>query len=281
MILKNFLKTKHHQIARKRSKSILSYQKPRKREIFSASKIILFFSAISLGLLVLSHNGNEINTSITRIHFDDSSFSLSSKEKRFITKKIKDFLSKNHEHSLSNIAANLKAIYPSKSISILKVSDKGLVLKIEERSDFAVIEINSRYHHLSESGEILQLASNEEADSLPKILGINPNFFKPIRSDQYNVDKDSNILIKESINLALLLEKENIHFDQIEYELYRGFRSSISDQSVTYFGRKPFKKKVRKLRHTLEHLRSKGISASKIELDYNGKTFITEKKLKI
>jgi cell division septal protein FtsQ len=66
---------------------------------------------------------------------------------------------------------------------------------------------------------------------------------------------------------------------QISFQKFRGYSISLADGTEVVLGIKPFDYKLKKLRGILDGLKKDGITAARIELDYEGKAFIKERKL--
>ena len=80
-------------------------------------------------------------------------------------------------------------------------------------------------------------------------------------------------LLQEAMQNGFICEK-------IVYEQYRGWQVKIADvTALIFFGTAPFDAKLQKLRNILATLRVKNTQAARIELDYEDKAFVQQKKL--
>ena len=92
------------------------------------------------------------------------------------------------------------------------------------------------------------------------------------RQEQQNVQQ-ALVLLHEAMQNGFICER-------IVYEQYRGWQVKIADvTAVIFFGTAPFAAKLQKLRNILATLRAKNTQASRIELDYEDKAFVQQKKL--
>ena len=66
---------------------------------------------------------------------------------------------------------------------------------------------------------------------------------------------------------------------QVSFQKFRGYSIALSDDTEITIGLKPFDYKLKKLRGILDGLKRDGVVAARIELDYEGKAFIKERKL--
>jgi hypothetical protein len=73
--------------------------------------------------------------------------------------------------------------------------------------------------------------------------------------------------------------ESGVEIRQINFQKFRGFAVSLADGTEVVLGLKPFDYKLKKLRGILDGLKRDGVAAARIELDYEGKAFIKERKL--
>jgi hypothetical protein len=83
----------------------------------------------------------------------------------------------------------------------------------------------------------------------------------------------------QAVDLGARAAEQGIEVKRVHYQKFRGYSIFSPDNSEIVVGLGPFDYKVKKLRGILEGLKRDGIVASRIELDYEGKAFIKERRL--
>ncbi len=91
-------------------------------------------------------------------------------------------------------------------------------------------------------------------------------------------ENEKNVL-SEAVELNDVVQARGLMVDFIEFQEYRGFVIHLADENIEVaIGRKPFDMRLKRLQTTIDQLKKNGILFSRIELDYDGKAFIKEKK---
>jgi hypothetical protein len=85
--------------------------------------------------------------------------------------------------------------------------------------------------------------------------------------------------VRDALDVWRLVEENNIPVKQLNFQKFRGYALTLQDDTEIVIGLKPFAYKLKKLNDILTGLARDGIVASRIELDYEGKAFIKERKL--
>jgi len=165
----------------------------------------------------------------------------------------------------------------------LRKTAKNTSLRGKNRSTKSLEEGSKNLAESGDDGSDAGLASSKEKKFI-KVSGI----FKSRKSRRFVVKSDNSLKvrddekarIKEVIRLVQLSKQNKIEMTQIVFKQYRGFVSLIQKDNIEVsFGRAPFKARFVRLQNILDNLKHRGILYSKIELDYDGKAFIKEKRL--
>jgi hypothetical protein len=85
--------------------------------------------------------------------------------------------------------------------------------------------------------------------------------------------------LAEAIEVWQQIATSHVEAKAINFKKFRGFSISTPDDTEIVIGVKPFDYKLKKLRGILDGLKRDGTLAERIELDYEGKAFIKERKL--
>ena len=86
--------------------------------------------------------------------------------------------------------------------------------------------------------------------------------------------------VQQALELSQMAMQIGFICEKIIYEQYRGWQAKIEDvAALVFFGPAPFGSKLQKLRDILASLRAKNMQAARIELDYEDKAFVQQKKI--
>jgi hypothetical protein len=85
--------------------------------------------------------------------------------------------------------------------------------------------------------------------------------------------------LEDALEIWGLVRSGEVEIKSISFQKFRGYALILADDTEIVIGLQPFAYKLKKLQNILDGLRRDGIAASRIELDYEGKAFIKERKL--
>jgi hypothetical protein len=94
------------------------------------------------------------------------------------------------------------------------------------------------------------------------------------------IGPDESSLLKETAELYKAIRSSNHKIKSIDFRRFRGFFIVLQNsETEVALGRSPFSGKLARLHEILTRLEKTASTAARIELDYQGKAFIKEKKL--
>ena len=85
--------------------------------------------------------------------------------------------------------------------------------------------------------------------------------------------------LAEAVDVWQQVSAAHVDVKSINFRKFRGFAISTPDDTEIVIGVMPFDYKLKKLRGLLDGLKRDGTVAERIELDYEGKAFVKERKL--
>lgn len=279
---------------RKKSKDLLARQRPQKRHKFNLNflvtkKYLYILTAcliiISLAIFIANYDFNHFfrpnNLSEWSIIIQETKRTpIPAKERSRIVNIIKKhLLTSNQQSTFQETADKILAKSHYGFVQLLQLDSKKLLVKLRVREPvFSIAADKERL--VSSSGLVYGLAKLDH--QLPKLTGVltkakKNNFLKS--NNSLKLSQDEATIINEAIELQKKLNENNLNFSELEYKQYRGFFTTIRNLNLQVsFGRSPFQLKVRKLFRVINKLKQNNTVASRIELDYDGKAFIREKK---
>jgi hypothetical protein len=126
-------------------------------------------------------------------------------------------------------------------------------------------------------------ANIDGSDIGPVVSGLFDNraeSFSVNANGTLNVESDELALLKESAELYKAIRASNHRIKSLEYKRFRGFFITLQNsETEVAMGHGPFQAKLERLHEILVRLEKTASTAARIELDYQGKAFIKEKKL--
>ncbi|MCX6117919.1 MAG: hypothetical protein NT027_10280 [Proteobacteria bacterium] len=298
---------------KKKSKSILSGQRPSKRRSKSRHQSILDrFGLIPIAVIVcicfiivlgLWSIAGKISSS-TQNYFhnlqvylqlpppewniqivDPNGVPLSDDIRREIFKQAQKVTRNRHNIDQSQLIQTIGSLGMFEKISIVRPQFQTVVIGATVRVPIMTTMINGQLRLVTEEGHIYgsssQLAEKADSQSLVEVSGIiekqnaDPDFDV---TQKMRLSPDESSRLGSAITLRSQALKMGLVFNKIEYQGYRGFSLNMTDSSEIVLGVGPFEYKLEKLAGILTKLKAQGITAARIELDYDGKAFIKERK---
>ena len=181
-----------------------------------------------------------------------------------------------------NLAKLMEKIRRSAQISYLHLyspSTEMIEVHLKKMTPFLIVKSKNKDYFASFEGDLYEIDSANAVD-LPTLYGIIDIQVKPQLSSEeqtISIDDEGKALLKECIDLIKKSREHSLEFSVIEFKKFRGFFVSTKLPTIDIaMGRAPYNEKIERLVQLLSNLKSKGILAKKIELDYEGKAFITE-----
>jgi hypothetical protein len=184
------------------------------------------------------------------------------------------------------LARQVEAAGQLESVRVVRPLIDTVILTAEIRRPTLLIDVGGRTRFLTADGTVFGDAGE---------AGAQPNIAKPtvrltgIFDQRPNppVDTSSRVItnsderrhVRDALDVWRLVEENNIPVKQLNFQKFRGYALTLQDDTEIVIGLKPFAYKLKKLNDILTGLARDGIVASRIELDYEGKAFIKERKL--
>jgi hypothetical protein len=277
---------------KKKTRTVLSEQRPKRKKppVFLKNKIFYrFFSLfliVVLGLIssYIFKNRAKILTAELYLSPETNFIIQNETAKLFapdelyaIKKRIGQYLI-NKPQPLSSFVEDLQNIQTISHIHVQSNFENEIYISFTKRLPIFSIKSPSSTYTIANDGRFYSEPITE-TKPLPLLNGV---FFENDKNENSKtnilpyIDDEQHRIILEAINLLDSI-KLNFEITAIEYKKFRGFFVQTKDDLEVAIGRAPFNNKIIKLSSLIENLKSKNIIPKKIELDYDGKAFITQK----
>jgi len=190
-------------------------------------------------------------------------------------------LSSPSQNELLKVARLVQKETLAMRVSLLRTNAKQLVMTIAMRTPALRIEADGA-QYVTADGDIYGKAG-EDAQELPMIRGIfagRSSVF--LLTDEYSValSETEKALVDEALTLYKEATAAGFAFTEYRYVTHRGFEAfDQTTELEVSLGRAPYESRLQNLRQVLAGLKKRGSQATRIELDYDGKAFIKEKKI--
>ena len=172
------------------------------------------------------------------------------------------------------------------AVKVIRPLADTIILSAELRRPALLASVGGKTRFLTLDGTVYgdaNDASGNQTGAHPSVLvgGIlNQSPGASIDSSQRVVtSNEEKRHLLEAVDIWQRAIEAGVDVSSINFQKFRGFSILLADQTEIVIGIKPFDYKLKKLRGILDGLKRDGVVASRIELDYEGKAFIKEKKL--
>jgi hypothetical protein len=187
---------------------------------------------------------------------------------------------------LAGLARQVEALGMLDGVKVIRPLADTVILSAEIRRPVLLASVGGRTRFLTLDGTVY----GDSADNSGNPTGARPTVLITGVFDQRPsavIDSSQRVVttpdesrhLLEAIEIWQRAIEAGIEVATINFQRFRGFSICLVDQSEIVIGIKPFDYKLKKLRGILDGLKRDGVVASRIELDYEGKAFIKEKKL--
>lgn len=282
--------------------SVLSRQKPRRlnrtrsRHFFESYKYLKFALLIVPLILVsligakkfLKDRHSRIETTSRTIPWRvdiqvNADQSLSERKAEEVLRNSRAILQYGTPQELSIIASNIQKLDVFSQVHVIRVNHDRILVSVKPRVPIMCIELD-RLRLVSSSGEVYGFADTEGSPACPniKLTGLRSKNSKVRISDDQTLELDAyqKQIIDDAITLIQSENSKNFRFSILEHREHRGFVAQILGlETEIFLGYPPFDDKLKKLDILLKKISLQGETASRIELDYQGKAFVKLKKL--
>jgi cell division septal protein FtsQ len=268
-----------------KSRRVLRNQRPKKRRRRLPIKPFIYLFAASLAALGLWYSSHFISefqfraTERTPLQWRINVLGeqLSSAQLSDLHRVITNKAPYGAPAELDQAARTLQAKLAMERVRIVRTGSDQLAIFIKARRAFLRV-FTGKERLLSEVGQIYGTAT--EADQqLPLLKGLPMDDVSWGSDGTLEVSAEVEQLIQQAILLTKECHKYRFAIDTLEYIPYRGYQvTRAQDQIQIIVGFEPFDDKLARLTNLIDSLKKKSSHVERIELDYQGKAFIKQKK---
>ncbi len=211
---------------------------------------------------------------------------LSSKWKKTLRETAEKLLESGSEKELSAIAKKLYALGFLESVQTRLTDRKTLEIFLKTYKPLFVVTADKQ-RYLSSTGVVFGDArenyfdaSGEDIIQISDLFNERNSSWRLFNESSLILDEKEQVLVNQALNLRVVLRDNNIIAEKIIVDRYRGFSLILRDTNTeVILGSKDFSSRVLRLATVTRNLEKKGVQAERIELDYEGKAFIKERKI--
>jgi hypothetical protein len=206
----------------------------------------------------------------------------------------KDIFRVTSSHLDTGSPADLDALSDSvlalgcwEQVSVIRPRYQTIVISAALRKPVLLVQVGSHTRFLARDGVVYGDATETTSNSIMQVPQVVVTGVFDSHNGPFLFDKAKKLvvtvaeqeLLSAALRLSELASKGGLGLKSISYQGYRGLGITLEDETEVLMGSLPFEYKLEKLASILGKLKAKGTTASRIELDYDGKAFIKEKKL--
>ena len=264
-------------------KDILKKQKIKKR-LFPKKFLVLFGLAVVLSSAVwlwwrVGTGESEQQLWAVEVQAMDN-LPLPSRLREHVIKTAHQHLRGGSRQRLQEVAKAIGVEAQLAAVQVIKTARARVVVYVDVRRPVLLMQVNGKLRYVSRRGDVYGRAQRQ--DVYPRLAGVLD------RTREYVLDEDSLYVLSEveqanvrqALELVEMAMQNGFICEKIIYEQYRGWQVKIEDvTALVLFGHAPFAAKLQKLRDILASLRAKNTQAARIELDYEDKAFVQQKKI--
>ena len=206
--------------------------------------------------------------------------------RREVYKVASRFLKQGSPGELAILSRQVESLGMLESVKVIRPLSDAVILSAELRRPALLIEVGSKTRFLTMDGAVFGDAADNSGNpsaTRPTVLvsGIfdqrpNPNLDTSLRIITTAEERRH---LSNALDIWQRAADVGIEIKMISFQKFRGFALTLPNETEIVIGISPFDYKLKKLRGILDGLAREGIVASRIELDYEGKAFIKERKL--
>jgi len=171
-------------------------------------------------------------------------------------------------------------------VNAVRTSQSAVMISLRLREPFLVVDTGDKRRFLTVDGDVYE-DQKKSADNWkperPVIHGIFSHNGAPLVWNEQNllvINQEQKRATKEAVALYQALVDQKVDVVGIQHLRFRGFVITLRDANTEVtVGYGPFKEKLVKLKEIIAHLQKTGSKAARIELDFQGKAFIKERKI--
>ncbi len=187
---------------------------------------------------------------------------------------------------LRSLARQVEALGVLDGVKVIRPLANTVVFSAEMRQPALLVAVGGKTRYLTLDGTIFGDASaTGENSTWPRPSVLVTGIFDPASNPAFDASMKLILTAEHSRHLAEAMDvweqslAAHVEVKIVDFQKFRGFAIYTPDNTEIVIGVKPFDYKLKKLRGILDGLKRDGALASRIELDYDGKAFVKEKKL--
>lgn len=188
---------------------------------------------------------------------------------------------------LDELALAVEGIGTLERLHVVRPQFATVVISAGIREPVLLVQAGPKVRYLTGDGTVYGDATNPTSNPSGHTPSILVSGVFDVRGSNLPLDRSAKVLttpeeqavLINALNLWRLFTAQNLSVKVMNYQKFRGFDVRMEDGSEVVLGAAPFEYKIDKLVGIFTKLRKQGIAASRIELDYDGKAFIKERKL--
>jgi hypothetical protein len=193
-------------------------------------------------------------------------------------------LKSGHSSDLLSLAKQIDGLGTLDNVRLIRPVGDTLVISANLRQPILYVEAFGKLRLLTSDGTLYGEVADPGASSSTPLAVVSGVFDQRgtsagDASSKINITADERAHLLDAVELLNRASEQGLDVRRIHYQKFRGFSLTTGEGSEIIVGLGSFDYKVKKLRGILDGLKRDGVIASRIELDYEGKAFIKERRL--
>ena len=280
--------------------NILNGQKPKKKKrtpkkFFWPIPMFLFFLALVTASFILFKRGiwqfKMPPVSSPALATYEVSFTplsdkrLSNSDLNTITQLVNSHMKVTQNKDFSFLAKKIQNQFTAQQVNISQTGTTKIAITMTLRDPVLLIKADKvRFvdKECSVYGEVHANDANYELPVLYDLFADQDIRLKLTETATYFISPEQQKLICDAIGLLHISREKGMDFSEVHFVKYRGFLAKTKTDGIEILlGYSPFNKRIDRLTEILLNLKKEGVSAARIEMDYDNKAFVKEKSSEI
>lgn len=207
--------------------------------------------------------------------------------RREILKASAGILKSGSPQELDELSRSIESIGSLEKLHVIRPQYATIVISAGIREPVLFVQAGSKIRYLTAEGTVYGDSANPASNPSGNAPSVLLSGVFEARAGNLQLDRtarlittaDEQAVLINAVTLWRLCSAQNLALRSITYQKFRGFDAKLEDGSEVVLGAAPFEYKIDKLVGIFTKLRKQGVAASRVELDYDGKAFIKERKL--
>ena len=206
---------------------------------------------------------------------------LTSDSLNIVSQIVNEHLNATRHSDLSLLAKKIQNQFYARGVNINKTSTTKIAVTMKLRDPVMLVK-SDKIHFVDEECAVYgEINGNEMISDLPILHDVFSDHDARLRLNDtaiYQITAEQRKIICDAIDLSRLSREKGLDFSEFHFIKYRGFlaRTKQGDCEII-LGFAPFNKRIDRLTEILLNLKKEGVTAARIELDYDNKAFVKEK----